>query len=242
MLSMKMRLTKIALAIAGASWLLIFYGCAKVLDPDPSRCAIQGIDLSHYQGDIEWSAVARSGIRFAWLKATEGGDYRDPKFRQNWELARSAGVRRGAYLFAYWCRPGADQAAWFISNVPNDPDALPPVLDLEWTPQSRSCPKKPPRDKVLADVKIMLDAMERAYGRRPVIYTAPDFYSDILANEFRDYPFWVRSLDTVPARVYERRWLIWQYSSKGSVAGIAGEVDRNCFAGQVDDWERWVRS
>ena len=143
--------------------------------PAPTDYAIQGIDVSKYQGDVDWNAVAGSGVRFAYIKATEGGDYLDEKFRQNWELSRASGIARGAYHFAYWCRSAQEQAAWFLANVPNDPSAMPPVLDVEWNPQSRTCPRKLPREQALAMMRTILSAMEQAYGKRPVIYTSVDF-------------------------------------------------------------------
>jgi lysozyme len=211
--------------------------------PAPRDYAVQGIDVSKYQGDVDWSAVSASGVRFAWIKATEGGDYLDEKFRQNWELSRAAGLRRGAYHFAYWCRPAQEQAAWFLSNVPNDPDALPPVLDVEWNPQSRTCPGKVSRDVAIADMKIMLDAMEKAYGKRPVIYTAVDFYRDVIRGEFEDYPMWVRSVKAYPTVKYgDRRWHFWQHTATGSVPGVRGYVDRNCYYGSLEDWQNWLQS
>lgn len=210
--------------------------------PKPGDFEIQGIDVSKYQGDVDWNAVASSGIRFAWIKATEGGDYLDEKFRQNWEAARAAGVRRGAYHFAYWCRPAKEQAAWFLANVPNDPDALPPVLDVEWNPQSRTCPQKLSRDEALAQMRTILEAMERAYGKKPVIYTAVDFYRDVLQGEMLDYPMWVRSVRAYPAVKYgDRRWHFWQHTATGSVPGVRGYVDRNCYYGSSDDWQNWLR-
>ncbi len=211
--------------------------------PSPRDYAIQGIDVSKYQGDVDWNAVSTSGVRFAWIKATEGGDYLDEKFKQNWAASQSAGVTRGAYHFAYWCRPASEQAAWFVSNVPYDPTALPPVLDVEWNPQSRSCPRKVPREIALADMKIILDAMEKAYGKRPVIYTAVDFYRDVLQGEFQDYPMWVRSVKAYPAVKYgDRRWHFWQHTATGQVPGVRGYVDRNCYYGSLDDWQTWLRT
>jgi lysozyme len=142
-------------------------GCAGgVLDddpfPSPMAYEVHGIDVSKYQGDIDWTAVRASGVQFAWIKATEGGDRVDEKFAQNWAAAKAAGVPRGAYHFAYWCRSGEDQAAWFTQNVPNDPDALPPVLDVEWNGQSKTCPRKLPREEAIAAMKIILAAMEQA--------------------------------------------------------------------------------
>ncbi|VVB45928.1 Glycoside hydrolase family 25 (fragment) [Beijerinckiaceae bacterium RH CH11] len=209
--------------------------------PAPTDFAIQGIDVSKYQGDVDWTAVANSGVRFAYIKATEGGDYLDEKFRQNWELSRASGIARGAYHFAYWCRPAQEQAAWFLANVPNDPSALPPVLDVEWNPQSRTCPHKLPREQALAMMHTILSAMEQAYGKRPVIYTSVDFHRDVLQGEFQDYPMWVRSVRAYPSVKYgDRRWNFWQHTATGSVPGVRGYVDRNCYYGSLDDWQHWL--
>ena len=81
----------------------------------------QGIDVSHHQGPIEWPLLPRQGVDFAYIKATEGGDFRDSAFAANWAGARAAGIARGAYHFFTLCRSGADQAANFIAAVPADP-------------------------------------------------------------------------------------------------------------------------
>lgn len=234
----------LSLALASA---VVLAGCDDSVGtrayPVATDFEIQGIDVSKYQGDVDWTAVAGSGVKFAWIKATEGGDYIDEKFRQNWELSRAAGIRRGAYHFAYWCRPAQEQAAWFVANVPNDPGALPPVLDVEWNPQSRTCPRKIPREEALADMKVILDAMERAYGKKPVIYTSVDFHRDVLQGEFEDYPMWVRSVKYYPAVKYgERRWRFWQHTATGQVPGVRGYVDRNCYGGSVEDWQNWLQA
>lgn len=203
-------------------------GCGKPVSPSES-CTVKGIDVSRHQGNIDWVKVADAGIRFVWIKATEGGDYLDPKFRRNWLLSRAAGLRRGAYHFVYWCRPAKEQAAWFVANVPADPDALPPVLDVEWNPNSRSCPNSVSREKGAADIKVILHAMQRAYGVRPMIYAPSDIYEDLLKGSFEDYPLWARSLHGPPDGQYgERPWRVWQYSETGSVPGIVGNVDLNC--------------
>jgi len=224
-------------------------GCAgggpSVTDPfpHPSDYEIHGIDVSKYQGNIDWNAVRASGVRFAWIKATEGGDYADEKFQQNWEGAKEAGIPRGAYHFAYWCRSGEEQAAWFLKNVPNDPDALPPVLDVEWNAQSKTCPGHPPRDVAIAQMKTILAAMERAYGKKPVIYTSVDFHRDVMVGEFTEYPIWVRSVKYYPSVKYgNRQWHFWQHTAEGQVAGINGYVDRNCFNGTAAEWRAWLSS
>jgi len=230
----------------GLGLALLAGGCAggitgDDLFPSPSDYEVSGIDVSKYQGDIDWNSVRAAGVRFAWIKATEGGDRADEKFAQNWASAKAAGVPRGAYHFAYWCRPMEDQAAWFTAHVPNDPDALPPVLDVEWNGQSKTCAKRLPRDVAIAQMKIILAAMERAYGKKPVIYTSIDFHRDVMQGEFSDYPIWVRSVKYYPAVKYgDRRWHFWQHTAEGHVAGIRGYVDRNAFNGSIKEWQAWL--
>ena len=207
-------------------------GCGRDALPSPA-CVARGIDVSRHQDVVDWQAVARAGVAFAWIKATEGGDYLDPAFRRNWSLAGAAGVRRGAYHFVYWCRPAADQARWFVMNVPDDPDALPPVLDVEWNPESKTCPGTVPAAKALAEMRTILAAMERATGRRPIIYAPRDFFGEVMAGELADYPLWVRGLGpTLPAEYGDRSWQVRQYSETGRVPGIRGVVDLDCAEAQ----------
>lgn len=211
-------------------------------DPKPQDYPIHGIDVARYQGDIDWHRVKKAGTEFAWIKATEGGDYLDPKFMENWTNAKAAGVRRGAYHFYFFCRPVEDQIAWFIANVPVDPDALPPVLDMEWNGHSW-CRERPGREKVLHDMDLFLRAMESHYGKRPVIYSSVDFHRDRLVGAKRGYDFWLRSVAAHPNRRYEDRrdWVFWQYTAKGRVDGIKGDVDRNAFHGSRRQWQRWLQ-
>jgi lysozyme len=211
--------------------------------PYPTDFEVHGIDVSKYQGDIDWATVRRSGVEFVWIKATEGANHVDSKFQQNWAGAKQAGIARGAYHFVWWCRHPHEEIAWFKANVPNDPDALPPVLDVEATPDSKSCKRTLHREEVLADMRIMLQDMERAYGKRPVIYVTVDFYQHIMhPNEFSDYPVWVRSVKHSPPVTYPgRRWVFWQYQSDGLVPGIRGKVDRNAFAGTRAQWNAWLQ-
>jgi lysozyme len=185
--------------------------------------------------------VRDAGTQFAFIKATEGGDYVDPRFIENWTGAARAGVPRGAYHFMYWCRPAREQAAWFRRSVPNDPEALPPVLDLEWNGHSQTCPFKASREAALEAVKLMLREMEAHTGKRPIIYTDIPFHRDVLQGELHDYPHWVRSTAAEPHERYgDRRWTMWQYTTTGRVPGIQGEVDRNAFYGGEAEWATFL--
>jgi lysozyme len=202
---------------------------------------IHGIDVSKWQGSIDWAAVRDAGTQFAFIKATEGGDHVDERFLQNWEGARQAGVPRGAYHFMYWCRPADQQAAWFKQNVPADPDALPPVLDLEWNGHSRTCPKKLPREEAMAKVRLMLEEMEAHTGKRPIIYTDITFHNEVLVGELPHHPHWLRSVAAEPEqRFVDRRWMLWQYTATGRVPGIRGDVDRNAFYGSEKQWRAFL--
>jgi lysozyme len=200
--------------------------------------AIHGIDLSKWQGTVDWAAVRAAGTQFAFIKATEGGDHVDERFLENWWGAKRAGIPRGAYHFVFWCRPAHEQAEWFKRNVPQDPDALPPVLDLEWNGHSRLCPKKVPREQAIAMTRLLLQEMEAHTGKRPIIYTDITFHAEVLEGEFDDYPFWVRSVAAEPQERYNNRpWTFWQFTTTGRVPGINGDVDRNAFYGTENQWK-----
>mgnify|MGYP001154164207 CR=1 FL=1 len=116
----------------------------------PWTYAVHGTDVAKYQTNIDWAAAKASGISFAFVKATEGGDRYDENFERHWAGTRAAGIPRGAYHFFYFCRPASEQAQWFIDHVPRERGAMPPVLDMEWNPQSPTCKTRPPADTVRA--------------------------------------------------------------------------------------------
>ncbi|WP_426231749.1 glycoside hydrolase family 25 protein [Pararhizobium sp. DWP3-4] len=206
----------------------------------PRKLAVHGVDVSRWQGEMDWAKLRTQGANFAYIKATDGGDHLDPMFRTNWKRAKDAGLKRGAYHFFYWCRTAGEQADWFIRNVPRDPDALPPVIDVEYNGES-SCKYRLSRAKAIEKMQVFMDKLERHYGKRPVIYTAPDFYRDNLTGEFKDYPFWLRSVAAHPSQVYPgRKWLFWQYSGSGLSHGVEGRIDLNVFRGSEADWHAWV--
>jgi lysozyme len=206
----------------------------------PRNYPVHGVDVSRWQANIDWERLRSRGANFAFIKATDGGDHLDPMFKTNWRRAKEAGMRRGAYHFFYWCRTAGEQADWFIRNVPRDPDALPPVIDVEYNGES-ACKMRLSRAKVLEKMQVFMDKLERHYGQRPIIYTAPDFYKDNLRNEFLDYPFWLRAVAQPPSKVYPgRKWLFWQYSGSGLSHGVDGKIDLNVFSGSESEWHRWV--
>lgn len=206
----------------------------------PRQLAVHGVDVSRWQGRIDWVKLRSQGANFAYIKATDGGDHLDPMFRANWRAADRAGLKRGAYHFFYWCRTAGEQADWFIRNVPKVEGALPPVIDVEWNGESK-CSQRLSRTRVLDKMKVFMDKVERHYGQRPIIYTAPDFYADNLTGEFLDYPFWLRSVAAHPSKRYPgRKWVFWQYSGSGLSHGVSGRIDLNVFHGSERQWRAWA--
>lgn len=178
-----------------------------------------GIDASAHQGRIDWAAVAGDGISFAYLKATEGGDFVDQRFAANWRGAGDAGLDRGAYHFFTLCRPGAEQAAHFLAVAPPDPAAMTPAVDLEL---NGNCADRPSRNEFGAELTVFLDRVERAWGRRAVIYTNDDFDRLYPVREL-GRPLWEATYYRRPPG--DRGWVIWQVTSLASVDGVTGRVD-----------------
>jgi lysozyme len=207
----------------------------------PSDHPVHGVDVSKYQDAIDWSRAAQAGVRFAFLKATEGGDRLDPTFEDNWRQTRAAGIPRGAYHFYYFCRPAREQADWFIRNVPREAGALPPVLDMEWNHLSPTCTLRPPPGTVRAEAAVFLRDLTRHYGQRPIIYTTVDFWERNQMWRLEGYEFWLRSVARHPTDNYAgHHWTFWQYTGTGLVPGFRGRVDLNAYYGSASDWQSWL--
>ena len=207
----------------------------------PLRYPVHGVDLSRWQSGVDWGVARGSGVNFAFVKATEGGDLFDPSFPSHWAGSAAAGVRRGAYHLYYHCRPAAEQARWFMAHVPRDPDALPPVLDMEYTPASPSCRTHGTPAEIRAEARVFLAMVGRYYGRQPILYVTPDFFDDNDLRRLTGVTFWLRSVAApVAARFPGQAWMFWQYSGTGVVPGIAGESDLNVFNGSARDWAAFL--
>ena len=207
----------------------------------PSSYAVRGIDVARFQKYVDWSSARASGVEFAFIKATEGGDLNDPMFREHWRGAAMAGIARGAYHFYYFCTPPEVQARFFIRHVPRTAGSLPPVLDMEWNPFSPTCRRRPSGPEVRAEMRVWLDIVERHYGRRPIIYTTPGFYEDAGLSAMRGEEFWLRTTAKTPREAYGRQpWRFWQYTATGILPGTPGNVDINVFNGSREDWKAWL--
>lgn len=209
----------------------------------PWQYPVHGIDVSKYQGDIDWQKARTAGVAFAFIKATEGGDHIDPNFLKNWNGAALAGMPRGAYHFYYFCRTAAEQAKWFIRNVPRQSGSLPPVLDMEWNHVSKTCKKRPAPHKIRSEMRTYLDRVEAHYKKRAILYTTVDFFRHNELWRIKGHEFWLRSVAGHPSKVYPRQgWAFWQYTGTGKIPGIEGDTDINVFAGSTNQWNEWVKA
>ena len=199
---------------------------------------VKGFDVSHHQKDIQWSKISPRQYQFVYLKATEGGDFKDRKFQDNWFKAREQGFRVGAYHFFRLCRDGQIQAENFIDTVPKKPDALPPVIDLEY---DSNCMNQFSREQLLKEIKVMHDLLFKHYEKQPIFYVSKAFYNIVLAGEFQNTPLWVREYQSEPQLKNNPPWLFWQHTSKGKINGISTAVDLNVFYGNQKDWEKFLR-
>ncbi|MBK8251801.1 MAG: hypothetical protein IPK82_03930 [Polyangiaceae bacterium] len=193
---------------------------------------VPGIDVSVWQQDVNWNAVAGDGIKFAISRASYGTS-KDTYFDQNWQGMKDAGLIRGAYQ--YWL-PSKDpiaQAQAMLDIVgPYQPGDLPPVVDVEQTDGLGPA-------EITNRLKQWVDHVEAAIGRKPIIYSGKYFWQDnVKSDAFVEYPLWIPnySLDCPDLPTgYWNDWHFFQYTSSGSVNGVSGNVDRNDFNGSLAD-------
>ena len=198
----------------------------------PAGYRVHGIDVSHYQGDIDWKMLGqtRQGqfpIQFIFMKATEGGDYTDDRFAANFDSARVHGFVRGAYHFYNPKTDANKQADFFIQSVKLEPGDLPPVLDIEK--------KGKDMKKLQVDLKVWLRKVENHYGVKPIIYASYKFKTRYLNDSvFNTYPYWIAHYYVDSVR-YEGDWRFWQHTDVGTLPGIDEKVDLNVFNGSKNE-------
>lgn len=202
------------------------------------KSTVAGIDVSYYQGAIDWAAVKKSGKAFAIARVSDGTGFIDPKFDENWKGMKAAGLIRGVYQFFH---PGKDpvaQADLVVAQLKANggllDDDLPPVMDMETTDGASP-------STIQANMKIWLARIEKEYGRKPLIYTAA-FMSTNVGTGFTAYPLWVANYGTTCPTMPSNwtKWVMWQSSSTGSVPGISGNVDMNEFNGTLQDLKDFI--
>jgi lysozyme len=202
---------------------------------DPARCQIgpttPGIDVSYYQETIDWPRVRRAGIRFAFIRLSDGAQLRDARFATNWAEARRAGLVRGAYQFFRPDQSALAQADLMIAAMHDrGPTDLPPVIDIEADGGLDP--------SVVAErAQAWIDRVREQLGVEPIVYTGVDLWRNGGAETLSPQPLWIahytQGCPTLPPPW--SRWTFWQHTDRGAVPGIDGAVDLDQFAGTLGE-------
>jgi lysozyme len=196
----------------------------------PDKYSIHGIDVSSYQGKIDWKMVKSMKeddvqISFAIIKASEGIASIDPYFQRNWREAAKAGIVCGAYHYFRPQKSGDWQAKFFLQTVNFEPGDLPPVVDIEQL--NGIAPEK--MRKELSDFLVHVEKKTKV---KPIIYSGLTFYNDYLKGYYDEYPLWIAHYHKAELRINaSANWLMWQHSDRARITGINHVVDFDAFKG-----------
>jgi lysozyme len=226
------------LVILGLCALLVATGTIWPNRIFASAYPVRGVDVSTYQGKIDWPTLASQDIDFAFIKATEGSSAVDSRFEANWAAALQTDLLVGAYHFFSFDSSGETQAQNIIRTVPATPGTLPVTVDLEFYGDYFAHP--PTRERVRSILNPLLAALEQHYGVPAIIYATPEAYDRYLRGEYTDNPLWIRSVALPPQLPAGRDWAFWQYSNRDRLDGYEGDeeyVDMNVFSGTLQQLE-----
>ena len=224
----------LALGVAAAAVLLLRPG-SHPARPERPGCQLgpltPGIDVSYHQETIDWPRVQRAGIRFAFIRLSDGATLRDPRFATNWAEAKRAGLVRGAYQFFRPDQSITAQADLMIAAMRGrDRDDLPPVIDIEVDGGF-----EPPT--VAERAHAWIERVRDQTGVEPIVYTGGDLWRNGGAEPLAAQPLWIahytQGCPTLPAPW--TRWMFWQHTDRGAVPGIEGSVDLDMFAGTLGE-------
>jgi lysozyme len=204
--------------------------------PFPWRYPVRGIDISRHQGTINWKKLSVSGkVDFVYIKATEGCDYIDPLYRENWRAAKNSGIVRGAYHFYSLYTPGVPQAEHFLRTVEFERGDLPLAVDLEFEPGNKRPPEK---KRFLAELAAFDKKVSMMRGYSPVYYLNEDFYRYYFTDRPVKNRLWIRGIYHKPAIMKKTGWIFWQYCDFGRVVGVGERVDLDVFNGSRREFVR----
>ena len=206
---------------------------------------LRGVDISRYQGEVDYNLLQEQEITFAFIKATEGRAHLDPFFYDNLKAGLDSDIRVGAYHFYRFDVSGEEQGKFFISHVPKDKRLLPPVIDIEHYGEYVYDPQD--KDIVVQEMTKLIDVLTDYYDQNPIIYCNYYIYKDYIQGNFEDCDIWYRSIgDKVPVLPDDREWVFWQYSETGKLDGYGGvgyseDIDLNYYDGSIRDLKYYGR-
>ncbi len=219
---------------------LLYKNIITLSNPKSLGYTIKGVDVSEYQGDIDWQILSNQDIQFAFIKATEGSSYVDPNFLDNFTNALNTNLRVGAYHFFSFESSGKTQAENFIDTVPIVENSLPNVVDVELYGDFKSNPLDV--QSVVKELTTMLQSLEDTYKSKPIIYTTKITYNLYIKDNFPNYSIWLRDVHFSHNVKLTPNVDFWQYSSTQILDGYNGDeqyIDMNVFCGSQDDFNNY---
>ncbi len=208
--------------------------------PIPKGYSVLGIDVSHHNGKIDWEAVKVQGVRFAYVKSTEGVSHTNQNYESNYQKAKKNNITAGMYHFFIFKKDGAQQAKFFIENSEFQCGDLPPMVDVEYSTNNIRSTDKKVIKQTLTQLRRFDSVVYRTWRVRPVIYTNKECYEDLIRGNFPQNHLWICDLSQEPCREKYADWHIWQYSHTGKIKGIKSKTDMNVFHSTEEDFEAWV--
>lgn len=242
----KHRKSLIILACALIFLVLAFFILNKTIRPNllfADKYEIRGVDVSHYQGDIDWPQMADENIDFAYIKATEGSSHIDEKFHENWADIAQTDLYYGAYHFFSFDSAGETQAQNYIAAVGSLDGKLIPAVDIEYYGDKERLKKELDCEAITRELDILLRALEEEYHVKPILYTTHSAYHDFIEGSFDAYDLWIRNVYYTPDIGMKERWTYWQYTDRAEFDAYSGDeqyIDMNVFVGSQSKFEEYL--
>ena len=235
------KITRIAFLLtvsAAGIWALISLPQSDSIANFPHKKSypINGIDVSHHQGEIRWDKVGKQNIQFAFIKASEGTSFTDRSMDRNVKGCEKENIKYGFYHYFRFCRKGKKQAEHFISTISGQNWSLPPVIDVEF---DGNCMDSIGQNEI-KEIKSFINYADSVLGTSCIVYTNKHFFKRHLKKEALDQPVWIAELSK--KMKFKNPWKFWQYNHKGKVPGIRGHVDLNVFNGNQEQWQAFLDS
>lgn len=218
--------------------IMLWNGIIFLNNPSREEYPVRGVDVSSYQGEIDWKTLSEQDIQFAFIKATEGSSFTDPNFAENYSNAQKTKLRIGAYHFFSYDSSGKTQAENFIKTVPISDNMLPPVVDVEfYGDKEQNPPSSKAVDKELND---FIQTVEKHYKKKPIIYATGKSYDMFISGKYNNYNIWIRNVLSSPSLSDGKSWTFWQYTDRAVLNGYNGSekfIDMNVFNGSREEFE-----
>jgi lysozyme len=221
-----MDMQKIQHVISCLIALFFLNGCGEkpITSVDNNSARLKGIDVSHYQGAIDWAQVNKSDVEFVFIKATQGKNTVDPHFKANWQGSKQVNLLRGVYHYLDPSIDATKQAQHFLATTESHFGELPPVVDIEAFEKQSAA-------DVVKSLTAYISVINKVSLCAPIIYSSSGFLNDLKYEDFGEHILWLADYNPTPKIPHGWKvWTFWQFKSNGKIQGIASDVDVSYFA------------